>query len=108
MIFCCIDAAPVLFKSRNKMETLSPMQVQLRDSSNPDADVDADAASGLPVRLRTFVESTMDVASASPRRYFFEVLLILEVKDVFPTPFVFHSFEHSTLVSLSPCLIIMH
>ncbi|KAK2399579.1 NADPH-dependent diflavin oxidoreductase [Trifolium repens] len=27
-----------------------------------------------PVKLRTFVELTMDVASASPRRYFFEVM----------------------------------
>lgn len=25
-----------------------------------------------PIKLRTFVELTMDVASASPRRYFFE------------------------------------
>ncbi|KAK9089930.1 hypothetical protein Scep_029012 [Stephania cephalantha] len=29
-------------------------------------------ASRSPVKLRTFVETTMDVASASPRRYFFE------------------------------------
>lgn len=28
--------------------------------------------SRVPVKLRTFVELTMDVASASPRRYFFE------------------------------------
>ncbi|KAK7273017.1 hypothetical protein RIF29_14063 [Crotalaria pallida] len=28
----------------------------------------------VPVKLRTFVELTMDVASASPRRYFFEVM----------------------------------
>lgn len=27
-----------------------------------------------PVKLRTLVESTMDIASASPRRYFFEVM----------------------------------
>lgn len=27
-----------------------------------------------PIKLRTFVELTMDVASASPRRYFFEVM----------------------------------
>ncbi|XP_039683611.1 NADPH-dependent diflavin oxidoreductase 1 isoform X1 [Medicago truncatula] len=30
--------------------------------------------SRMPVKLRTFVELTMDVASASPRRYFFEVM----------------------------------
>ncbi|XP_031281252.1 NADPH-dependent diflavin oxidoreductase 1 isoform X2 [Pistacia vera] len=28
----------------------------------------------IPIKLRTFVELTMDVASASPRRYFFEVM----------------------------------
>ncbi|KAL6136748.1 hypothetical protein ACLB2K_062043 [Fragaria x ananassa] len=28
----------------------------------------------VPIKLRTFVELTMDVASASPRRYFFEVM----------------------------------
>ncbi|KAJ4700667.1 NADPH-dependent diflavin oxidoreductase 1 [Melia azedarach] len=28
----------------------------------------------VPVKLRTFVELTMDVASASPRRYFFEIM----------------------------------
>lgn len=30
----------------------------------------------LPVKLKTFVELTMDVASASPRRYFFEVMSV--------------------------------
>ncbi|KAH7845807.1 hypothetical protein Vadar_006308 [Vaccinium darrowii] len=30
--------------------------------------------SKVPIKLRTFVEFTMDVASASPRRYFFEVM----------------------------------
>ncbi|XP_061348575.1 NADPH-dependent diflavin oxidoreductase 1 isoform X1 [Gastrolobium bilobum] len=30
--------------------------------------------SRVPLKLRTFVEFTMDVASASPRRYFFEVM----------------------------------
>ncbi|VFQ83550.1 unnamed protein product [Cuscuta campestris] len=28
----------------------------------------------LPVKLRTFVELTMDISSASPRRYFFEIM----------------------------------
>lgn len=31
-------------------------------------------ASKVPIKLRTFVELAMDVASASPRRYFFEVM----------------------------------
>ncbi|KAJ9682909.1 hypothetical protein PVL29_018769 [Vitis rotundifolia] len=30
--------------------------------------------SKIPIKLKTFVELTMDVASASPRRYFFEVM----------------------------------
>lgn len=30
--------------------------------------------SRVPIRLKTFVELTMDIASASPRRYFFEVM----------------------------------
>ncbi|XP_072071767.1 NADPH-dependent diflavin oxidoreductase 1-like isoform X2 [Arachis hypogaea] len=33
-----------------------------------------DSNSRVPVKLRTFVEFTMDIASASPRRYFFEVM----------------------------------
>ncbi|XP_028805861.1 NADPH-dependent diflavin oxidoreductase 1 isoform X2 [Neltuma alba] len=31
-------------------------------------------ASMIPIKLKTFVELTMDVSSASPRRYFFEVM----------------------------------
>ncbi|KAJ0087056.1 hypothetical protein Patl1_08378 [Pistacia atlantica] len=34
----------------------------------------------IPIKLRTFVELTMDVASASPRRYFFEAR-ILDILD---------------------------
>lgn len=30
----------------------------------------------IPIKLRTFVELTMDVASASPRRYFFEARIL--------------------------------
>ncbi|MED6159509.1 multidrug-resistance type transporter [Stylosanthes scabra] len=33
-----------------------------------------DSETRVPVKLRTFVELTMDIASASPRRYFFEVM----------------------------------
>lgn len=57
------------------MEAFSLLQVQSRDFSN---DVAADASS-LAIKLRTFVELTMDIASASPRRYFFEVPLILNI-----------------------------
>lgn len=36
-------------------------------------DLDAHAnATAVPVKLKSFVSMTMDVASASPRRYFFE------------------------------------
>ena len=34
---------------------------------------DTNHAPDIPVKLKTFVELTMDIASASPRRYFFEV-----------------------------------
>ncbi|XP_024026130.1 NADPH-dependent diflavin oxidoreductase 1 isoform X1 [Morus notabilis] len=38
-------------------------------------DLDAHAnATAVPVKLKSFVSMTMDVASASPRRYFFEVM----------------------------------
>lgn len=42
-------------------------------------DKDNHNASKIPVRLKTFVEFTMDVASASPRRYLFEVQTFLYV-----------------------------
>ncbi|XP_021759986.1 NADPH-dependent diflavin oxidoreductase 1-like isoform X2 [Chenopodium quinoa] len=57
------------FIHRCKLDPEAFITVQLRDSSNATA-----AASSVPIRLRTFVESTMDVDSASPRRYFFEVM----------------------------------
>ncbi|XP_020416421.1 NADPH-dependent diflavin oxidoreductase 1 isoform X3 [Prunus persica] len=34
-----------------------------------------------PIKLKTFVELTMDVASASPRRYFFEVMSIFATAE---------------------------
>ncbi|KAI3990905.1 hypothetical protein MKX01_026089 [Papaver californicum] len=45
--------------------------VQTVDSENGALDSAINSQSG-PVKLKTFVELTMDVASASPRRYFFE------------------------------------
>ncbi|XP_021763539.1 NADPH-dependent diflavin oxidoreductase 1-like isoform X1 [Chenopodium quinoa] len=57
------------FIRRCNLDPEAFITVQLRDSSNAAA-----AASRVPIRLRTFVESTMDVDSASPRRYFFEVM----------------------------------
>lgn len=58
------------FIRRCNLDPEAFITVQLRDSSN---DAAADASS-VPIRLRTFVELTMDIASASPRRYFFEVM----------------------------------
>lgn len=58
------------FLSRCNLEPEAFIKVQSRDFSN---DVAADASS-LAIKLRTFVELTMDIASASPRRYFFEVM----------------------------------
>ena len=48
------------------------MQVQPRDKENHLVD-GSKHVSVVPVKLKTFVELTMDVASASPKRYFFEV-----------------------------------
>ncbi|KAI3977589.1 hypothetical protein MKX01_000502 [Papaver californicum] len=47
--------------------------VQTVDSEDGALDSAINSQSG-PVKLKTFVELTMDVASASPRRYFFEVM----------------------------------
>ncbi|XP_023762726.1 NADPH-dependent diflavin oxidoreductase 1 [Lactuca sativa] len=48
----------IIVKSRNKEDSLE----------------DGVGASKDPIKLKTFVELTMDIASASPRRYFFEVM----------------------------------
>lgn len=52
-------------------------------------------SANVPIKLKTFVELTMDVASASPRRYFFEArtLNILTLSVVFcpPRPPLFFS-----------------
>lgn len=44
--------------------------------------------SRMPVKLRTFVELTMDIASASPRRYFFEARCCM-----FDLPLIFFILE---------------
>lgn len=49
--------------------------VEATNSSKPFQGIDKESLpSQTPVKLRTLVESTMDIASASPRRYFFEVM----------------------------------
>lgn len=74
-------------------------QVYPRKQENGFYDSDTDV-SRAPIKLRTYVELAMDVSSASPRRYFFEamilslwfdwiicirfiILFVLLVKDVF-------------------------
>ncbi|KAL2896472.1 NADPH-dependent diflavin oxidoreductase 1 [Bienertia sinuspersici] len=58
------------FIQRCNLDPEAFITVQSRDSINNAA---ADAST-VPIRLKTFVELTMDIASASPRRYFFEVM----------------------------------
>lgn len=48
-------------------------QVQANDNKEIEQSYDLRNTLKVPVRLKTFVELAMDVASASPRRYFFEV-----------------------------------
>nr|GMD34703.1 NADPH-dependent diflavin oxidoreductase 1 isoform X2 [Ipomoea batatas]GMD66968.1 NADPH-dependent diflavin oxidoreductase 1 isoform X2 [Ipomoea batatas] len=60
------------FIKRCNLNPDSYIRVQPRDKDQSPADNTISTVM-LPVRLRTFVELTMDIASASPRRYFFEV-----------------------------------
>lgn len=57
------------FIHRCNLDPETLITVQLRDATH-----NAAHASKVPIRLKTFVELTMDIASASPRRYFFEVM----------------------------------
>ncbi|XP_042520893.1 NADPH-dependent diflavin oxidoreductase 1 isoform X1 [Macadamia integrifolia] len=52
-------------------DLLITVHPQGRESCSPDS---SQTPSRPPVKLRKFVELAMDIASASPRRYFFEVL----------------------------------
>ncbi|XP_047260309.1 NADPH-dependent diflavin oxidoreductase 1 isoform X2 [Capsicum annuum] len=68
------DAAAVdAFIKRCNLDPESYIRVQPKDKEN-DQSYDLRNALKVPVRLKTFVELAMDVASASPRRYFFEVM----------------------------------
>ncbi|XP_031105689.1 NADPH-dependent diflavin oxidoreductase 1-like isoform X1 [Ipomoea triloba] len=61
------------FIKRCNLNPDSYIRVQPRDKDQSPADNTISTVM-LPVRLRTFVELTMDIASASPRRYFFEIM----------------------------------
>ncbi|KAL8549777.1 hypothetical protein ACS0TY_008566 [Phlomoides rotata] len=62
-------AAVNAFLQRCNLNPESYITVQPRDNINGFQN-----PSMFPVKLKSFVESTMDVASASPKRYFFEVM----------------------------------
>uniref|UniRef100_A0A0D6R8F5 NADPH-dependent diflavin oxidoreductase 1 n=1 Tax=Araucaria cunninghamii TaxID=56994 RepID=A0A0D6R8F5_ARACU len=59
---CCLDPNASIMVEGRKSLKFSPVS---ENESLSDQ---------MPIKLRTLVESTMDIASASPRRYFFEVM----------------------------------
>ncbi|KAI3667033.1 hypothetical protein L6452_42075 [Arctium lappa] len=50
------------------------LYIIVKPRNKPDCLENGESASKVPIKLKRFVELTMDVASASPRRYFFEVM----------------------------------
>ncbi|KAK9271840.1 hypothetical protein L1049_002205 [Liquidambar formosana] len=66
-------AAVDAFIQRCNLNPESFITVHPREMENNLLDTHINA-SKFPMKLKTFVELTMDVASASPRRYFFEVM----------------------------------
>ncbi|KAJ8775393.1 hypothetical protein K2173_023158 [Erythroxylum novogranatense] len=66
-------AAVDAFLERCNLDPESLITVHHRSTENHHLDIDS-SNSTVPIKLKTFVELTMDVASASPRRYFFEVM----------------------------------
>ncbi|KAL3527059.1 hypothetical protein ACH5RR_011715 [Cinchona calisaya] len=63
------------FIKRCNLDPEAYISVQPRETQNSTVGANH-ALKILPVKLKTFVELTMDVASASPRRYFFEIMSI--------------------------------
>ncbi|XVE59777.1 hypothetical protein DITRI_Ditri05aG0074300 [Diplodiscus trichospermus] len=61
------------FIQRCNLDPESFITVHPREKENHHLDNNVNALEA-PIKLRTFVELAMDVASASPRRYFFEVM----------------------------------
>lgn len=69
------DTADVdAFINRCNLNAESYIRVQPKDNKENEQSYDLRNTLRVPVRLKTFVELAMDVASASPRRYFFEVM----------------------------------
>lgn len=66
-------AAVDTFIQRCNLDPDALITVQHKEMKNYLPDIHKNTTE-VPIKLRTFVELTMDVASASPRRYFFEVM----------------------------------
>ncbi|XP_021278178.1 NADPH-dependent diflavin oxidoreductase 1 isoform X2 [Herrania umbratica] len=66
-------AAVDSFMHRCNLDPESFITIHPRELENHHLDNNVNTLE-VPIKLRTFVELTMDVASASPRRYFFEVM----------------------------------
>nr|KJB09205.1 hypothetical protein B456_001G130600 [Gossypium raimondii] len=66
-------AAVDSFIQRCNLDPESLITVHPREMENRHIDNNVNTLD-VPIKLRTFVELTMDVTSASPRRYFFEVM----------------------------------
>lgn len=65
-----IEAVDAFMKRCN----LNPESYIIVKHINKDCLKDGASVTNVPIKLKRFVELTMDVASASPRRYFFEVM----------------------------------
>ncbi|XP_027079113.2 NADPH-dependent diflavin oxidoreductase 1-like isoform X2 [Coffea arabica] len=66
---------PVAVDAFMKRCNLNPeAYITVQPSKKENSMGDTNHAPDIPVKLKTFVELTMDIASASPRRYFFEIM----------------------------------
>lgn len=73
VILCSLDIAAVLFILNNGQCILFQVHPIGIESHHRDAE---GTDSKVPIKLKTFVELTMDIASASPSRYFFEARML--------------------------------
>lgn len=73
VILCSLDIAVALFILNNGQCILFQVHPIGIESHHRDAE---GTDSKVPIKLKTFVELTMDIASASPRRYFFEARML--------------------------------
>jgi hypothetical protein len=73
VILCTFDIAVTLFILNNGQCILFQVNPIGMESCHRDAEGNDYK---VPIKLKTFVELTMDIASASPRRYFFEARML--------------------------------